>query len=143
MAVTDSVPNDWRSYTWALTISPREIGWWRRRVASAAASLGASSAALQVIRLGVSELLTNICTHVEDPACQLMVQRAEQDLYVRVFDHSSVVPAIRSAAAHSECGRGLLLVREMAAGLGYVCTPGGKWVWFSVVLGTEGPAPAP
>lgn len=34
----------------------------------------------------------------------------------------------------AEEGRGLWLVREMAQALGYTCVPGGKWVWFTVVL---------
>ncbi|WP_374203315.1 ATP-binding protein [Streptomyces sp. ST2-7A] len=73
-----------------------------------------------------------------DRRCRLEVRRDGDTVRVRLFDRSRRVPAVLVPGWESESGRGLWLLREMTAALGYTCVPEGKWVWFTVPLTTPG-----
>lgn len=117
-------------YQWELRVRSQELEHWRDQVGCVLKELGGDASAVAVARLGVSELLSNVCKHVGDRRCRLVVEREGVSVCVRLFDRSPQVPAVRVPAWDAEEGRGLWLLREMADELGYTCTPGGKWVWF-------------
>ncbi|MBU7598566.1 ATP-binding protein [Streptomyces sp. P38-E01] len=123
-------------YQWELRIRPEDLESWRRQVAHVVRELGGDYGAVAVARLGVSELLSNVCKHVGDRRCRLEVEREGAGVRVRLFDRSPQVPAVRVPTWDAEEGRGLWLLREMADALGYTCTPDGKWVWFRCLLAT-------
>ncbi|MFD6691132.1 ATP-binding protein, partial [Streptomyces bacillaris] len=110
--------------------------------------LGAAPQAVEVARLGVSELLSNVLKHVEGRWCCLTVCQSQLTVVVvQVLDRSPGVPSVRCPAWDAESGRGLWLLREMADGFGcfrHVWDDGvvGKSVWFACRLGAPVPAPA-
>ena len=111
----------------------REIETWRRTVAQLMRSWGASDAAVEVARMGLSELLANVVRHVAVPRCRLLVVCVDGRVTVAVADGSPEIPVVREPAWDAESGRGLWMLREMADMLG--CYPAGpaegKVVWFS------------
>ena len=125
--------------SWSLTVSEREIERWRRRVAGALGEWRASREAVELARLGVSELLANVGKHTGSRRCCLRVVRVGADVVVQVFDESKCLPVLRTPDWCSEDGRGLWLLREMADGFGFMPVPWGtetscrlgKVVWFS------------
>ncbi|WP_369206099.1 ATP-binding protein [Streptomyces sp. PU-14G] len=125
-------------HAWQLTADKRTVETWRNEVGIAARTLGADRDAVHVARLGATELLSNVCKHVEVPSCELVVERDGDVLCVRLFDHSTKVPYVKTPALLSDSGRGLWLLREMTKAMGYTLTPGGKWVWFHCVVTTCG-----
>lgn len=134
--------------SWRLTADPHGAEKWRNEVALAASDLGADSDAVQVARLGVTELISNVHKHVGPAAvCQLVVEKEDGVLCVRLFDTSHEVPQVLTPDRFSEAGRGLWLLREMAEDIGYLITPGGKWVWLRCPLdssvGTPGRSSGP
>ncbi|GAB3117357.1 hypothetical protein GCM10027160_27740 [Streptomyces calidiresistens] len=106
----------------------------REEVASLVREWGGCPDTVALVRLGVSELITNVIKHVEDPRCRLEVHHLGSEIRVRLFDRAREVPAVTVPAWDAEGGRGLWLLRDMTTGLGYTCVPGGKWVWFTVRL---------
>lgn len=128
------------AYAWALTARHHDLGHWRRTVAGALLGWGGSPAAVELARLGVSELVGNVWRHVDDPRCFLALMRSEAAAVVQVFDRSPHLPVVTEPRWDRESGRGLWLLREMAGGLGFEQTScgQGKWVWFRCDL-----APAP
>lgn len=141
MTVTSHVLNEQHGFGWDLVAKPSAIGSWRRQVADCVRGLGGDAEAVAVARLGVSELLSNVCKHVEDQRCRLVIERDGGRACVRLFDRSPQVPAVTVPAWDAEEGRGLWMLRERADALGYTCTPRGKWVWFRCLL-TAPPAVA-
>ena len=142
MTVAARVAEGDHAYSWALTVHPQDIEQCRREVAATVGELGGDSEAVGVARLGVSELVSNACKHVDDPRCELVVSRDGPCLRVQLSDRSRQVPAVSVADWHSESGRGLWLLREMTETLGYTCVPGGKAVWFTIRLCQSAPAAA-
>lgn len=118
------------AYGAAIVADADEVAWWRNRVAAVAIALGADDTATDVVRLGVSELLSNVVRHVDDRRCLLDLRREGPFMTVRLFDRSRAVPAVRAPDWTAESGRGLWLLREMTAGVGYTLTREGKWLWF-------------
>ncbi|GAA3853763.1 ATP-binding protein [Streptomyces sedi] len=130
---------------WALQVRPAEIEFWRQAVGRLMADWGASTAATEVVRLGVSELLANVSRHVEDQRCRLNVTRACGDVLVEVVDRSDRPPLVGKVPDwDAESGRGLWMLREMVDDFGYMPRPYaqrvarrgtvlrmGKSVWFS------------
>ncbi len=125
-------------FVWQLTVAAQDIALWRKQVGVAIDLLGGGRDAVEVAQLGVSELLANVVTHVDDPSCRLEVLRVERAACVRLFDRSRQVPAVRVPDWEAERGRGLWLLREVADGMGYALTGSGKWVWFRVALPDAG-----
>ncbi|WP_173870457.1 ATP-binding protein [Streptomyces albus] len=85
-------------------------------------------------RLGVTELLSNVCKHVAEPQCQLVVAVEGEVLCVRLFDRSHETPRVTTPNHLAESGRDLWLLRELAFDIGYTLTTGGKWVWVHCAL---------
>ncbi|MEV1010104.1 ATP-binding protein [Streptomyces sp. NPDC049881] len=126
------------AYAWALTAREREIGVWRRVVADVFGGWGAAEEAVELARLGVSELLTNVCRHVDDPACYLQVVRDAGQAVVLVIDRSRRMPKNTEEPDWAAAtGRGLWMLREMAGEFGVQTLPyrQGKAVWFACDLG--------
>ena len=81
----------------------------------------------------LSETLTNAVQHAEGPI-ELHLHRSATDLTVEVSDRSPHLPQPRQAPEDAESGRGLLLVRALAAGWGVRPTDEGKTTWFTLRL---------
>lgn len=111
---------------------------WRREAAEVLRSWGASLEAVELVRLGVSELLSNVHRHVAVRRCYLRIVRIGSEVTVQVFDRSPNLPVVlEDPDGESECGRGLWMLREMASGFGCERTEqrDGKIVWFRCELG--------
>ncbi|MCU4745605.1 MULTISPECIES: ATP-binding protein [unclassified Streptomyces] len=111
---------------------------WRREAAEVLRSWGASLEAVELVRLGVSELLSNVHRHVAVRRCYLRIVRIGSEVTVQVFDRSLNLPVVREEPDdESESGRGLWMLREMASGFGCERTEqrNGKIVWFRCELG--------
>ncbi|MDB1087977.1 ATP-binding protein [Streptomyces sp. ACA25] len=122
--------------SWAIVAQARDIARWRRVVGATVRAWGGDPAAVEVARLGVSELLSNVCKHVPDRRCLLKVRQDGQGVLVEVYDGSPQVPAVLVPGGDAEEGRGLWLLREMTGAMGYTLVPGGKGVWFTVPFTT-------
>ena len=80
------------------------------------------------IVLAVSELVANALLY-GGAAEQLRLRRSANRIVVEVFDREPAMPRPRIADADAESGRGLFLVRRVAARWGARAVPGGKAVW--------------
>ncbi|KAB8166373.1 ATP-binding protein [Streptomyces sp. 3MP-14] len=117
----------------------RGIETWRRTVTQVMRSWGASDAAVEVARMGLSELLANVVRHVPVPRCRLWVVCDGRQVTVAVADGSPEMPVVREPDWDAESGRGLWLLREMVDAVGcyprgYATPAGpaeGKVVWFT------------
>ncbi|MFI7273089.1 ATP-binding protein [Streptomyces sp. NPDC049879] len=118
----------------------RGIETWRRTVALVLRAWGASDAAVEVARLGLSELLANVVRHVANPHCRLSVVPDGEWVTVRVEDRSSLLPVLMEPAWDAESGRGLWMLRMMCRDVGCSSQAGGKAVWFVLDLGLRGAA---
>ncbi len=89
-----------------------------------------------VAGLLVSELVTNVVTHVDSP----MTLRAEFDgrsVYVGVGDDSDAAPVVQHPDTDDEHGRGMLLIAQLASEWGTDQHPDdGKTVWFRLDIPT-------
>ncbi|MFH9550190.1 SpoIIE family protein phosphatase [Streptomyces sp. NPDC017435] len=81
----------------------------------------------------LSETLTNAVQHSEGPV-GLHLHRTATDLTVEVSDRSPQLPQPRVAVEDAESGRGLILVRALAADWGVRPTDEGKTIWFTLKL---------
>ncbi|MGW2613734.1 PAS domain S-box protein [Streptomyces sp. NPDC001500] len=81
----------------------------------------------------LSETLTNAVQHAEGPV-GVHLHRTATDLTVEVSDHSAQLPQPRTAVEDEESGRGLMLVRALAADWGVRPTDEGKTTWFTLKL---------
>ncbi|MFF5184568.1 PAS domain S-box protein [Streptomyces sp. NPDC000345] len=81
----------------------------------------------------LSETLTNAVLHAHGPI-GLHLHRTVTDLTVEVSDRSPHLPQPRLATEEEESGRGLILVRALAAGWGVRPTDEGKTTWFTLRL---------
>ncbi|MBB1260254.1 ATP-binding protein [Streptomyces alkaliterrae] len=125
-------------YAWELVAEVAAVRAWREDVAAVVREWGADDEAVDVVRLGVSELLSNVCRHVPDRRCRLTACRETGGVRVGVVDRSARPPVIKSPDWMAEAGRGLWLLRGLAADVGYESLPGGKCVWFRVGWETRG-----
>ncbi|WP_165984367.1 ATP-binding protein [Streptomyces sp. YIM 98790] len=138
MTVTERSVTSRNGYAWDITVQASTIEQWRKEVAEAVRALGGDPEAVAVARLGASELLANVLKHTDDRWCRLRVERRNDCIWIGASDRSLEVPVVTVPRWDAESGRGLWLLREMTAVLGYSCTPGGKTVWFHLPL--SGPA---
>ncbi|WP_432744498.1 ATP-binding protein [Streptomyces sp. JH002] len=115
-----------------------EVERWRAVAGEVARGWGGSRDAVDLVRLGVSELLGNVAKHVENPRCYLRMTRIGVEVTVQVFDRSVRLPVLghRAPAWDAESGRGLWMLREMACAFGCERTVrcAGKIVWFRCAL---------
>ncbi|MEU6541280.1 PAS domain S-box protein [Streptomyces sp. NPDC047000] len=81
----------------------------------------------------LSETLTNAVQHAAGPLT-VRLHRTAAELTVEVDDRSPQLPQPRSAAEDEESGRGLCLVRALAADWGVRATDEGKTTWFTLRL---------
>ncbi|MFF3936981.1 PAS domain S-box protein [Streptomyces phaeofaciens] len=81
----------------------------------------------------LSETLTNAVQHAEGPL-GLHLHRTDTDLTVEISDRSPQLPQPRLAGENEESGRGLILVRALAASWGVRPTDEGKTTWFTLRL---------
>jgi serine/threonine-protein kinase RsbW len=123
---------------WDLTAQAHTIERWRNEAATAVAVQGGDGEAVELARLAVSELLSNVVKHVSDPRCQLVVECQDGFVRLKVLDRSTAVPAITVPDWRAESGRGLWLLQALAPDWGYICHPGGKSVWVRFALTDSG-----
>ncbi len=86
--------------------------------------------------LMVSELVTNAGLHANSDATVRLVDQGDC-LRVEVTDASTTPVEVRSHRTGAETGRGLRIVDALAARWGVDALPGGKTVWFEVVVQPE------
>ncbi|MFB8241024.1 ATP-binding protein [Kitasatospora purpeofusca] len=122
------------------------VGAARRATADTLAGLGPvfDEERVEIAKLLVSELVTNAVLYGSPrPGGELRIVWStvgDDMLKVAVSDGSSAVPCLRAAGADDEHGRGLEIVRRLAAGSGWDPEPdGGKSVWFTLVGTAPGP----
>ncbi|MFI7273259.1 ATP-binding protein [Streptomyces sp. NPDC049879] len=120
------------AYAWDLLASARGIETWRWTLALVLRSWGASEAAVEVARMGLSELLANVVRHVDDPRCRLSAVLDGARVRVLVEDRSPCVPKFAEPAWDAESGRGLWMLSAMCQDFGCEPETGGKTMWFSV-----------
>ncbi|MCF6522932.1 SpoIIE family protein phosphatase [Streptomyces sp. JJ36] len=115
----------------------------RHMVHAAARSWSAGDRADDVA-LVTDELVTNALLHTGDGATVTVYPLAgrERRVRVEVADRSSAPPQVRTPAASSVSGRGMLLVDRLAEVWGVESRGSGKSVWCEF-LSTDGPDPAP
>ncbi|WP_052852231.1 ATP-binding protein [Streptomyces avicenniae] len=82
------------TYAWDLFAEARGIETWRRTLALVLRAWGASDAAVDLARMGLSELLANVVRHVGDPHCRLSVLPDGGRVTVRVEDRSPFLPVV-------------------------------------------------
>lgn len=124
------VPADQDLVGWAITVRSHDIELWRRKIATMLRAWGAPRSAVELGRLGVSELLGNVVKHLDDRRCLLMAFRKEEAAIVAVVDHSSDLPQVNEPKWDAESGRGLWMLQQMAASWGCERLTHGKAVWF-------------
>jgi serine phosphatase RsbU (regulator of sigma subunit)/anti-sigma regulatory factor (Ser/Thr protein kinase) len=78
--------------------------------------------------LVATELMANAVLHTTGPV-ELRIQAVQPGVRISVADTNPALPVVPTLSADSMTGRGLLLVRRLAARLGFDARPGGKVVW--------------
>ena len=89
------------------------------------------------VTLVVSELVTNVVQHAEDPSDQLelhLLMEAGRTLRVAVADGSAVEPVVRDLDDTATNGRGLQLVSTLVDRWGVERSTHGKSVWVELDL---------
>jgi hypothetical protein len=118
---------------------PKGVAGTRRFTQQRAAALGADEEAQATAALLVSELITNVVLHARTSALIDIAGRGDC-ICVSVTDGSPLRPRLRSLRPIEVTGRGMWLVKDMAAASGVECddaiAPGGKRVWFAIAKAT-------
>ena len=86
--------------------------------------------------LALSELVTNALLHGRDPI-SVTLRVAAQSLRVEVCDANPVSPSFSVLDPTAVTGRGLLLISAVSDRWGVDPSPGGKVVWFELLLGGD------
>ncbi|UED88623.1 ATP-binding protein [Streptomyces profundus] len=117
----------------------RDVERWRAVAAVVVQRLGGDAEAVELARLGVSELLCNVAKHVaHDPRCRLEITRASEIVCVSVDDHSPQEPIAVAVDWSSESGRGLWLLGELVQEWGFSRRGEGKSVWLRFPIASRG-----
>lgn len=125
--------------TWSLSVRPDGIAHFRRLAVRAIRDWAQPADVIDTVLHAVTELLSNVHRHVGDRRCVLELTRAAGAVYVVVADRSDALPVVSEPDWSAESGRGLWMLREVAAGLGYErVAGGGKRVW-AEIRPTAGP----
>lgn len=90
-----------------------------------------SSEPTDVVKLLVSELVTNAVLHARSEA-EVVVQLRPRSIRVEVLDRSPDLPIVRQVEPEATSGRGMALVSALASAWGTRRLPQGKAVWFEV-----------
>lgn len=127
-----------------LPTDPVSVGAARRYAEAVLLDWGfpAGDTAADAVRLIVSELATNAVQHTSGDSPEFTVQlRVDPDerLWVGVFDSCPRWPKRLPAAVQQDNGRGLLIIRQLAAEMGgklsvIPAADGGKTVWLALPL---------
>lgn len=123
MEVRATLPGDARSAAAA-----------RRFVRDALAGWSLSELAEAAVLL-VSELVTNSVLHARS-SVDLVLQATGDTFRVEVHDGSPQDARRQHFSVESGTGRGLAMVEALAADWGVTTTAEGKYVWFSLPIGT-------
>ena len=111
-----------------------EVGVARSFAAASAGVLGADRDAQDCVRALVSELVTNVVLHALTDAVIRVREDGVAYVLIDVVDGSPVLPAQSRVRGPSTTGRGLRLLKVLAAESGVqpdpAVAPGGKCVWF-------------
>lgn len=105
----------------------RSVALARRAVREHLAGQGAGEL-LSSAELVVTELMANAVLHTDGPV-ELRVQALQPGVRISVADTNPDRPVVPTVSADSMTGRGLLLVRQLAARMGFETLPAGKLVW--------------
>jgi anti-sigma regulatory factor (Ser/Thr protein kinase) len=86
------------------------------------------------VQLMVSELTTNVIRHAVTNF-DVTIHRTRGEILVKVTDHGSGLPTMRSLRPDAPDGRGLQIVDTLSSGWGVEdASSSGKTVWFSLPL---------
>jgi anti-sigma regulatory factor (Ser/Thr protein kinase) len=88
---------------------------------------------MQTAALLASELVTNAVLHAHSPFT-LTAELGAQRLRVEVEDASTQLPEVLRPTPSSAAGRGMFMVEALSSRWGAEPMPGGKRVWFELVL---------
>lgn len=106
----------------------------RSFAAAGVGELGADDDARDSVRVLVSELVTNVVLHARTDAVIRVREDGVAHVLVEVVDGSPVLPTQRRAHGSSTTGRGMRLLKVLAAESGVepdpAVAPDGKRVWF-------------
>lgn len=119
---------DEQTRIWELIVCAANIRTLRQEAATAAMAWGLAAETVEMVRLSVAELLTNVLNHVPDPRCRLELRRVGSAVFVFVHDRSRALPRIAEPGWSATTGRGLLLLSRTGK-LGWTPTCDGKRVW--------------
>ncbi|WP_405020709.1 ATP-binding protein [Kitasatospora sp. NBC_00070] len=120
---------EWET-VWAA--APASVGPARRQVRAVLAERGWPADRLDDLLLICSELVTNAVRHAGDPGGEVRIRLLETGdaCRIEVTDTRPDLPLPGLPTVRDEGGRGLLLVRSLAADFGVAGHPGrGKTVW--------------
>ncbi|WP_129843296.1 ATP-binding protein [Streptomyces sp. RFCAC02] len=120
------------THSWLLTARREDLARFRRLASLAMREWQQAPHVTEVVLHGVTELLSNVARHVDDPRCTLELALTGGDVEVSVHDRSREVPRVTLPDWTAEEGRGLWLLSEMADELGFERTAEGKRVWVRV-----------
>ncbi|MFD4906586.1 ATP-binding protein [Kitasatospora purpeofusca] len=127
MPVTEARLN--RHYRAALPgICPEAMGP-LRQIARAHLRLWGRTGLTEVVELGVTELLTNVCKHTAGD-CELLMEETPDGVLVAVTDFDDRMPVVREVTDDREGGRGLFLLSALVDELVMESLPLGKRVSF-------------
>ncbi|WP_199424155.1 ATP-binding protein [Actinotalea solisilvae] len=115
---------------------PGQIAATRRWATSVARAAGASTHALRITALLVTEAVANAVIHgPEDGDVVVDVETRDGVVRVSVADASDALPVLRDVPPTASGGRGIMLIDRLAGDWGVERHPrGGKTVWFEVRL---------
>jgi anti-sigma regulatory factor (Ser/Thr protein kinase) len=105
-----------------------------RRITRAYVRLWDTPQLADSVGLIVTELVTNVYRHVPGRWCALTLLPQPGGVRVEVYDHSPVLPALRTADELSEGGRGLALVDLLSDKWDVSLHRRGKTVWAETVV---------
>ena len=109
-----------------------------RQIARAHLCLWGRTGLTEVVELGVTELLTNVCKHTAGD-CELMIEETPYGVLVAVTDFDDRMPTVGEAADDMEGGRGLFLLSALVDELAMESLPLGKRVSFRLEDHRAGP----
>ncbi|MEV7359402.1 ATP-binding protein [Kitasatospora sp. NPDC091276] len=132
-------PRSLHHWETTLTAVPAAASTARRMVRSVLRGWGWDNDRASELVLIASELVTNVVRHAGGPRRRvgLELQEVDGDCRIEILDYRPDLPLPETPVARGECGRGLILVRELADDMGVVTTATTKNVWARVLLAAD------